>query len=272
MYKEILENYRLYLLARNLSLVYYNYIRVFLKFIEAKNITIETITQDTITQLFNEGNYSTNSKNNFIKAGKNFYNFMNITENEWKKLKLMKTERKIPQFLSEKDLQEALKQLGTYNYTLMPPIKLEAILYFMFFTGLRKSEITNIKRTDIDLENKKLIVRVPTKGKKERVVYLTTKVKNLVEKYFLLEEEKENAFNINATQLEYICTLLTKYLKRKVTVHTFRHSYARHLVIKGVSIGIISKLLGHSSIATTSIYTEPDEKMIEDMFNEKLGE
>jgi len=272
MYKEILEKYRLYLLARNQSMVYHNYIRVLIKFIEAKNITIETVTQDSITQLFNEGNYSTNSKNNFIKAGKNFYNFMNIADNEWKKMKLMKTERKIPQFLSEKDLQEALKQLGTYNYTLMPPIKLEAILNFMFYTGLRKSEVTNIKRIDIDLENKKLIVRVPNKGKKERIVYLTTKLKNLLEKYFLLEPEGINALNINETQLEYICTLLTKYLNRNVTVHMFRHSYARHLVTKGVSIGIISKLLGHQNISTTSIYTEPDDDMIKDMFNSKLGE
>jgi len=272
MYKEILENYKNFLLARNQSLVYYNYIRIFLKFIEKQGIVIENINQDTITTLFNEKHYKPNSKNNFIKSGKSFYEFMGIKDSEWTKIKTMKTERKIPQFLSEKDLAEGLKQLGTYNYSLMHPIKLEALLYFMFYTGLRKSEITGIKRANINLEEKKLIIRVPNKGKKERIVYLTTKLKNILEKYFLLEPEIENALNINKTKLEYICVLLTKYLKRNVTVHLFRHSFARHLVMKGVSIGIISKLLGHSSINTTSLYTEPDEGMIKDMFNSKLGE
>ena len=269
MYNEILEKFKQFLLARNQSLVYFTYIRVFLKFIEKNNITIENVNQDIITKLFNSS-YSSNSKNNFIKAGKSFYNFMGIQNNIWSNMTLMKPERKIPQFLSEKDLYEALKQLGTYNYSLMHPIKLEAILNFMFYTGLRKSEIVNIKRVDIDLENKRLIVRVPNKGKTERVVPLTTKLKNSIEKYFLLEEEKENALNINETQLEYMCSLISKYLKRNVTPHSFRHSFARHLVMKGISLGIIARILGHSSVLTTEIYTKPDDKMMTDMFNEKM--
>jgi len=269
--KEILEKYKNYLTARKSSMNYYNIIRIFLAYLQERNIEIANITQETITEFFNSNsNYSSNTRNQFIKAGRHFYSFMNIDISEWKKIKLIKVDWKIPKYISEKELEEGKKYIKTYHSKKYSIPKIEALLNFMYYSGCRKTEILTLKRADFNLEEN--VAKVWGKGNKERVVCYPTKVKKELEIYFSSEAEENNAFNITIGKIHYIMKLLEKYLGRKIYSHLFRHSFARNLVHnKGVDLTTVSKLLGHSSLNTTMIYVTPDEKTIKENYKKWVG-
>lgn len=271
---EILKKYREYLEARNFSLVYFNYIRLWLGYCEQSKIDYLNITQEHITNFFNsDKKYSSNTKSNFIKAGRNFYSYLGVEKdnNEWYKIKLIPSERKIPEYITEDELKQCVKYVCSYHSDLMNSDKADALLNFLFYTGLRKGEVLNLKRADIDLNKSMVKVCVPNKGKSERIVLFPSSLKTKLEKYFKIEEEKTNAFNISLAQLNYLPRILGKNLNRNISIHLFRHSNARHLIEKGIPLGIVSKLLGHKNITTTMIYTDPDAAMIERVFREKMG-
>jgi integrase/recombinase XerD len=267
--KENLQKYREYLDARNRSINYGNTMKLWLEYMEEKKIDI--ITQEVITEFFNTTNYSASSRNQFIKAGRDYYsNFLQIPkeQNEWYKLKLLAVAYKIPDFLTPKDIEEAKKILRTYYIHKCSTPKIEALIDFLFATGCRKAELLNLKRADIDLENNK--AKVFGKGKKERYVYFNLKTKREIEAYYKTEPEYTNAFNISLGKLSYIVKLLTEHLGKKVYLHLIRHSSARNMIMKDVPLLMVSKILGHSSISTTMRYCEPDEKMINDKYKEKM--
>ena len=208
-----LDKYKDYLLARGQSLVYYNFIKKFLEYCKSKKINYKNITQENLTQFFTDNQYSLNSKNNFIKAGRSYGGFLEINkeQNEWYKIKLLKVERKIPNYLTENDLREAIKYLITYHSNKISIVKIHALMNFLFYTGIRKAELLGLKRVDFNLEEGK--VKVYGKGKKERILYYSVKVKKLLEQYFQSEIEKRNAFNLTIAKINYIPRLLRKYFK-----------------------------------------------------------
>lgn len=269
--EEILNKYKEYLLARKQSLNYHNIIRIFLTYLKEKNIEISAITQETITEFFNlHSEYSSNTRNQYIKAGRNFYDYLKIDPNEWKKIKLIKVERKIPNYLTEQELGEIKKYLITNFSKKMTPDKIRAIIDFMYYSGCRKTELLTLKRVNFNLEEH--IAKLYGKGSKERIVCYPDKVKQEIEAYFKIENEENNAFNITIGKLHYIMALLEKYLGKKVYSHLFRHSFARNLIYnKGVDINTVSKLLGHSSLTTTMIYVNPDEKTIKENYKKLVG-
>jgi integrase/recombinase XerD len=269
---EKLEQYKAYLLARNQSLVYYNYTKQWLEFIESKNYDLMNITQTMITEFFTANEYMPNSKNNFIKSGRNFYKFLEIPDdkNEWNKIKYLKTETQIPQYLSETDLDKAIKYLATYHTQRLPTNKIGILLKFMFYTGLRKGELLELKRENIDVENCSLKVHT-IKSKSEDIVYFPEKIKQELSNYFNSEKEEINAFNVTLAQINYIPRLIAKHLNKKIKVHTFRHSCGRFLAQeKNISLPIIQKLLRHQNIKTTMLYIQPDEEEIRRFYKSRV--
>lgn len=269
--KEQLEKYKNYLLARKQSLNYYNIINIWTSFLNTKKI--ETFTQETITDFFNEyNNYSKNSRNQFIKAGRHYYTiFLQIPkeQNEWHKIKLLKVESKTPDYLNEKDIENAKKYLITYSKKLSPG-KIRALIDFMFYSGCRKNELLILKRNNINLEEN--TAKLYGKGNKERTVCYPEKVKIEIQQYFLSEIEEINAFNITSKGIECIMKRIGKHLGKRVYAHLIRHSFARNLLYnKGIDLNTVSKLLGHSSIVTTMIYVNPDEKTIRDNYKKLVG-
>ena len=269
--EEMLNKYKEFLIARGLSLNYYNIIKIFLSYLEIKKIEPENITQEIITDFFNSNSYSISSKNQFIKAGRNFYIFLESNNKEWNKFKLMKTERKIPDYLTEEEIEKAISFIITYHSKRMTPIKIRALIHFLFYSGVRKAEILNLKRDNFNFDDN--VAKVYGKGKKERIICFPKKVAKEIQDYFASEPEiKDNAFNISLGILNYLPKLISKHLNKKVYPHLFRHSFARNLIYnKGVDINTVSKLLGHSSLTTTMIYINPDEKTIRNNYKKLVG-
>jgi integrase/recombinase XerD len=264
--QEILNKYKDYLLARGLSLNYFNIIRIWLSYLEEQKIT--TINQETITQFFiNNPKYKDSSKCQFIKAGRHYYtDFLQIPkeQNEWHKIKYLKVKYEIPDFLEEKDISEAKKQLITYFSRKITPTKIRALIDFLFDSGVRRGELLSLKREKIDLlENTAIVLG---KGNKERMVCFSTETKKEMEQYFLSEVEIINAFNITLGKINYIFKLLKKYLNRRVYPHLIRHSTGRDLHLKGADIYTISLLFGHTNTKTTERYVVPNQKQLKELY------
>jgi len=266
---EILEKYKQYLLARGQSLVYYHYTKTWLKYCLKKNIDYLNITQEHITQFFMENKYASNSKNNFLKSGKNFYAYSGLTDdkNEWGKVKYMDVERKIPNYLTKEDLDIIVRHLITYSQYSSQYIK--ALLWFMFYTGVRKGELCYLKRELIDLRFGKAKIW-GKKSKQERIVYFPLEVKQYLKDYFIQEQEVDNAFNMNRGKLNYIVKLASEALGRRVNAHLFRHSAGRNMIDNNISPLVVQRILGHASLQTTLIYTNPDDKMCERIYKENI--
>ena len=149
--------------------------------------------------------------------------------------------------------------------------------------GLRISELENIKIKDIDFKNSEIIVL--GKGRKERIVFLTGEAENFLAKYmkirnYFLYDRKTGSYksseylflNTRGKKLSqrYIRKLLGKYLnasdiKKHISPHGLRHSFATHLLQEGASIRAVQELLGHSNLSSTQIYTHLNiRKMKED--------
>ncbi len=225
-----------------------------------------------------EGNgISQGHLNNHIKALKCFFRFLIASQDighsaleQISKFKQKTPESKIRIFITLEEFFLALSKV--LNDLRLNPYKVQVILYFMFFTGVRKKELCNLKRADIDIDNLKATIKIPRKNKKEYRVFFPIEVADLLRKYYRIEEEKDNAFNINKRQVDYIISLMDKYLPKDkhVTPHSMRHSYAMMLVENDVDVRKAMDLLGHTSLNSTLVYYNPTEKQLEKTYHQKI--
>jgi site-specific recombinase XerD len=179
----------------------------------------------------------------------------------------LKCPTKIPDYLSENDLGKAIAHLITHHSKLIYSAKAEALLTFLYYSGVRKAELLGLKRTDFDLNE--CVAKVYGKGKKERLIYYPKKVSEILSTYFSSEVEQGNAFNISLYDINYISKIL-KNCFPKFTIHLMRHSGARDMMRKGLDIRMVSHILGHSSIQTTMRYVDPNEDEIRKTYQSKM--
>ncbi len=277
---ELLVKFSDYIKLNNFSDVYKNPTAIFFAYCESNKINYATITFEQlsvfIVQLL-EDNYNKGYVNNFIKAIKFLYRFLadyRIVEDarvleDVKRLKLLKIETFIK---TGRSLQE-VDALITNTINFGAPVdafKIKAMMYFLFFTGIRRQEFLNFKRKDIDLKKKFAIVRVPTKNKKERKVYFPKLVADILEQFFAGEAEETNAFNFTHHQLKHFFEFI-KNFDSQFTMHTLRRSFGIHLLRKGVNLRTIQKLYGHSNIQTTMNYLNVSDEMEEEIYRSKIG-
>lgn len=274
-YKEQLDKYKEFLIARQMSLTYHPYVERFLRFLELKNYDINNITQEIWTEFLKEHiEYKTETINLYIKALTHFLkDFMGKESNYLgKQVKLGRPERKVHTVITEKELNNAINYIVSTNtvYT-MTPIKVKAVAYLLFYTGLRIGEVLSLRRSDFNLESSRLVVPLPNKGKSERVVVCIKQLMEVITKYFESEKEERNAFNISEFQLRNFVRKINKFIPNKVlTPHTLRHSFGRHLYQKGVDINTIKDQLGHKNIQTTILYTDSDIDTQDKIIRDKL--
>lgn len=163
-------------------------------------------------------------------------------------------EKTLPVVLNETEISDLLKV--TEN------IKHKAILMTCYSAGLRLSELINLKLKDID--SKRMQIRVSqAKGKKDRYSILSPKLLDLLRVYFtayhpniwLFEGQTGTQYSTRSIQMIMREATLKAGIKKKISVHTLRHSFATHLLENGTDLRYIQSLLGHESSKTTEIYT-----------------
>jgi site-specific recombinase XerD len=268
--KSKLEEYKNYLLNLKKSLVYYNFLIPLSNYLLEKNLQFETLTKEQVAQYFTDKNYKPNSIDNVIKACRDYVKFLGLPNHSISEIKQLDKVKRIPEYLTLEEIQKSVKYIATYNSRLNAN-QAEILLLFMFYIGVRKSEILNLKRENIDLVNCKVKI-YDEKNKEEKILPFPDKIIKKLTDYFNAYPEEQNAFNITSSQINYLFRIvMSKALGKKIKPHLTRHGSGRYLLEKGVPITVVQKMFGHKSIQTTLQYLDPDQAMIDRTYRDKIG-
>jgi site-specific recombinase XerD len=205
---------------------------------------------------------SASTQNQAINAIKFYYERVLGGQRKLYVLERPKKEKTLPTVLSEQEVVAILKASDN--------LKHKAILTLIYSAGLRISELINLKIKDIDSERKQIRI-AQSKGKKDRYTLLSPKALELLRTYFKAYQPKEYLFEgqeggkyaPRSVQAFFKDACRSAQIKKKVTVHTLRHSFATHLLENGTDLRYIQALLGHESSKTTEIYTHITTKGFE---------
>ncbi len=240
-------------------------------FLATKHYSFNQINKDQANQykayLVSLG-YESKTSSLYLSAVRSFYHYLveikSILINPFATIKNPKVIKKLPNFLNHSERDEMLHPL-TFKSTL--DYRNLFIIEFLYATGLRVSELCNIKLQDLDFKEKTL--RVMGKGNKERIVFYEACDPVLFDLYI----KKIRKELLNGLYSDYLLTsktgklsvrsveqIVKKYalknnILNKVTPHTLRHTFATDLLNEGADIRSVGELLGHESLSTTQIYT-----------------
>ena len=228
---------------------------------EIYDITDEMII-DFLRYLVKERNISGSYQNQSINAIKFYFERVLGGHRKIYSIDRPRKEKILPEVLSEEEIIKILN--ATEN------LKHKAILMTIYSAGLRISELVNLKIKDIDSERMQIRV-AQAKGKKDRYTLLGEKTLEILRKYvseykpknWLFEGMKGEQYSTSSIQANLKIAVDKVGIKKRVTVHTLRHSFATHLLEAGTDIRYIQSLLGHSSGKTTEIYTHITTKGFE---------
>ncbi|PIU02975.1 MAG: integrase [Candidatus Diapherotrites archaeon CG09_land_8_20_14_0_10_32_12] len=196
-------------------------------------------------------------------ALKFFYNFA-LNKKFEEKIPLVKQKTKLPEILSKEELEKMFKE--TKN------IKHRAILYLLYYAGLRLLEVINLKWEDIDYPREIIHLKI-TKGGNERIIFLHKKIIEILTDLGKKKEGhifiSERGHKYNKRTIEMIVKTVSKKagINKRVTPHTLRHCFATHLLEAGADIRYIQQLLGHKNLQTTQIYTHIANRDINKLAN-----
>jgi integrase/recombinase XerC len=219
-----------------------------------------------IAKLIDEQN-SPKTVNRKLSCIKAFYKYLLqqqiITNNTVSKVQGPKTAKKLPVFVEETNMRLLLDDLrfdDTYK-----GMQNKLILNLLYQTGIRRSELTGLKNSDVDLFNSE--IKVLGKRNKERIIPISIDLKRNLETFLSVKGDK----NLNSEFMfvseknkvltdSQVYTVVKKYLSLVTTLHkksphVLRHTFATHLLNNGADINAVKELLGHANLAATQIYT-----------------
>lgn len=189
----------------------------------------------------------------------------NVLNEEFKeKIPLAKKSFKLPIVLSKEEICRMIE--ATKN------LKHKLALMLLYYGGLRLSEAMNLKWIDVDFERVLIHIKA-AKGGKDRIVFLHEKIKDMLMAFkankdeLLLISERGNKYNKRTIQLIVKNAANKAGIKKRISPHTLRHSFATHLLEAGADIRYIQELLGHKNLQTTQIYTHVANKDIKRLAN-----
>ena len=255
------------------------------QFLEDQNVTrVDSITAETLVtflQFLSEEQKSAKTIRRMQSTLKNFHQFLQIervTEiNPAVRLKTPREEKALPVVLSIEDMECLLSSPDQSTHG----IRDSAMMELLYASGLRVSELINLKVTDLNLEMG--FIHVYGKGEKERIVptteYVATKLKNYIndDRLKLLKDENIDTLFLTNRGKGFTRQGLWKTIKKYVSIsgidknitpHTFRHSFATHLIENGADLRAVQEMLGHSDISTTQIYTQISAGKIREMYKQ----
>ena len=215
-----------------------------------------------------------------LSALRGFYKFLIreqvINDNPWSQVKNPRTSKKILEIL---DIEEVMGFLDSIPESTPSDLRDRAMFEILYGCGLRVSELTGLRISSIDFDQK--LLRFIGKGDKERIVPLGDVALLFLNKYIdsargKIEKEKKTDYlflNMRGGRLsrQGLWKILKKYalrsgIEKNLYPHIFRHSFATHLLQRGADLRTVQKLLGHSSISTTEIYTNLTKEYLKDAY------
>lgn len=217
--------------------------------------------------------------NRKISALRTFFKYLQeikvIETNKAAYINVPKFEKELPNVLNRDDLNRLRNVINTEKIT---GIRDRLIIELLYSSGLRSIELINLSEFMIDIEERE--IRVIGKGDKERITFFSENAKKWLIKYI---EEKKRQYENYTREVLIVNSkgkkLTTRSLRRlisahaheagiqkEITPHVFRHSFATELLNNGVDIRYLQELLGHSSIATTQVYTHVSKAFLRDIY------
>ena len=218
--------------------------------------------------------------NRKISTLKSFFKFYlkegSIATNPMLKIQSPKTSKRLPVFIDEKNTS-AFLDLNQISED-FSQVRNNTIFMLFYATGMRRSELINLKDQDIDFRKKQL--KVLGKGNKERVIPLEEEMVNAIQKYIEKRnknnfERKEDYLFVTNTGKKMYPEMVYKLVKRiinqvstieKKSPHVLRHTFATHLLNSGAEINAIKEILGHSSLAATQVYTHNSIEKLKEVY------
>ncbi|MBN2758146.1 MAG: tyrosine-type recombinase/integrase [Bacteroidales bacterium] len=246
-------------------------------FINNQIIDNHVIIRSWLIFLF-KSNHSATTIRRKISSLRKYYKFLMqnnfINKNPLDKIISPKTNKNIPNFIKTEEIQNLFEIIEFKNN--LQGARDRAILEILYNTGIRLSELINLKNTDIYFSSN--TIKVVGKRNKERIIPYSESLNESITKYIIKKEE--NSFSsdffilTNKGQKSYpklIYRVVTKYLSRITTSenknpHILRHTYATHLLNNGADLNAVKELLGHANLSATQIYTHNTFKKINKIY------
>ena len=264
-------------LSNNTVKAYEADISSFFQWLDNKDLKYKNLQEDHINQYVSflfQRKMRSSSVNRKISSIKSFYIFLvkrNFVKNSpLNDLVTPKQEKYLPESMSEAEVDKLLNSPDVAN-------KIEnrdkAMIEMLYATGMRISELVNLKITDVDM--KRCVVKVFGKGSKERLVPFGETALDSLRSY-LNEREQSSSKEIFLSNRGKKMTrvafwqrvkiyLIRENLKNSISPHTLRHAFATHLLNRGADLRSVQLLLGHSDLSTTQIYTHIAKQRLSDV-------
>lgn len=254
--EEFLRKLELKKYAQNTAKTYIGLFEIFINHYKDKELkSIDENDIRSYLQLMVQQNKSSSYINQMINSIKFYFEVVLEMPNRFYSIERPRKEDKLPKVISLEEVQLLIK--NTNN------IKHKCIVSLLYSAGLRRSELLYLKITDID--SKRMVINVKNgKGNKDRLTILSPSVLNDLRKYYIDYKPKNYLFEGQKGE-QYTATSILRIIdnsakkakiRKKITPHMLRHSFATHLLENGTDLRYIQVLLGHSSTKTTEIYTQ----------------
>lgn len=264
-------------LSKNTVKAYEADISSLFQWLDTEDLKYNNLQEDHINQYISflfQRKMRSSSVNRKISSIKSFYIFLvkrNFVKNSpLNDLVTPKQEKYLPESMSEAEVDKLLNSPDVSN-------KIEnrdkAMIEMLYATGMRISELVNLKITDVDM--KRCVVKVFGKGSKERLVPFGETALDSLRSY-LNEREQSSSKEIFLSNRGKKMTrvafwqrvkiyLIRENLKNSISPHTLRHAFATHLLNRGADLRSVQLLLGHSDLSTTQIYTHIAKQRLSDV-------
>ena len=269
-------------LAKNTLAAYRSDLKILETWTKNKNLTLRKISRadllDFISERANLGSSSRSSARQ-LSTYRRFFNYLCakdiISQDPTNKISMPKLSKSLPKMISEEEVIKLIKSpvvkkpLGFRDRTM---------LEVLYATGLRVSELVELKQTQLNLNQG--FIRVSGKGNKERLVPLGVIAKSWLKRYLkgpifeiLGERNTDYLFPTRISESitrQAFWQLIKKYankagIKSNLSPHTLRHAFATHLLNHGADLRVVQMLLGHSDLSTTQIYTHVAQQRLKDI-------
>jgi tyrosine recombinase XerC len=258
-YRLDLEDFARFLAGAELEKIDYLSLRKYLAVLKEKNLGNRTVGRR-------------------LSALRSFFRFLSregyIKTNPILMLSSPKLDKHLPSFMTEDEVKKLIESAFARNEKDVLGLRDRAILEAFYSSGLRISELVGLNSEDIDFISG--IVKIRGKGKKERIVPMGESALLAIRKYIDRRKKQSSVIFLNKNSSRIttrgVRFILEKYLrlaeiKPGVSAHTFRHSFATHLLNRGADLRTVQELLGHANLSTTQIYTHLTTEKLKSVYD-----